>query len=296
MCRVAVLLAAYNGKKWIGEQIRTIQNQIDVSVTIYISVDCSDDSTEDIVEFLANTHPDIIALPYGYKFGGAAKNFYRLLKEVDFSSFDFVSLSDQDDIWHSDKLTRAISFLKNGYDFYSSNVNAFWPDGRVHLINKSQPQVQFDHFFEAAGPGCTYVFSQSAATKIQSFINDNETLVSLISLHDWFIYAYARCHHYSWYIDKLPSMEYRQHGSNQVGANVSLPAAFKRIKLIKNKWYRNEVVKINNVLGANSCDFMKKALDNGYKGNLFLMKNIASIRRRQRDRIMLFVMCLFNWF
>jgi rhamnosyltransferase len=39
-------------------------------------------------------------------------------------------------------------------------------------------------------------------------------------------------------------MDYRQHGNNQVGANVTFSAALKRLALIKRKWYRQEIIKL----------------------------------------------------
>jgi rhamnosyltransferase len=136
--RVAVILAAYNGINWIEEQIQSILAQEEVQVTIFVSVDSSTDGTEDLVRILCNRYANIIALPFGYKFGGAARNFYRLLEEVDYTDFDFVSLSDQDDIWYPRKLINAIGKIREDYDFYSSNVLAFWPNGKRIVINSAK--------------------------------------------------------------------------------------------------------------------------------------------------------------
>ncbi len=294
--RVAVLLAAYNGMNWITEQIESILQQQEVLVTIFISVDLSSDGTENLVSELCHVHNSIVALPFGQKFGGAANNFYRLIREVDFTDFDYVSLADQDDIWYENKLIGAINILDKGNDFYSSNVLAFWPNGKIMIVDKAQKQVEYDYFFEAAGPGCTYVFKSSLATELKKFINDNYESVTKVALHDWLIYAYARHNNYRWYIDKTPTMDYRQHGNNQVGANVTLSSAFKRIGMIRSKWYREEIVKISKVIGAGGDDFITSCLENSYKGNFYMMKNIKNIRRRLRDRVMLFIACLIKWF
>lgn len=296
MYKVAILLAAYNGTKWIEEQISSIHNQRGLLVTIYVSVDSSDDKTEHLVDQLCEKFSNIIALPYGHRFGGAAKNFYRLIEEVDFSDYDYISLADQDDIWHEDKLERAVATLNSGYDFYSSNVNAFWPSGKKILINKAQKQVEYDYFFEAAGPGCTYVIKYDAAVNLKSFVLNKDNLVSTITLHDWFIYSFARKNNFRWFIDSIPSMEYRQHGNNQVGANVTLLSALKRVKLIKNKWYRDEVYKIFDIVDGKETEFMRKVARGGYASNIFIMKNITKVRRRCRDRCLLFVVCLLNLF
>ncbi|RPJ80264.1 MAG: glycosyltransferase, partial [Acidobacteria bacterium] len=155
---VAVCLAAFNGIRWLPKQLASILEQKGVSVTIVVSVDRSSDGTEEWVERRASEESRLVALPFGERFGGAAANFFRLLRDADLSGFDYVSLSDQDDIWQAEKLLRAYRVLQEtGADGYSSDVVAFWPSGRTRWIRKSQPQRRWDFLFEAAGPGCTYV-------------------------------------------------------------------------------------------------------------------------------------------
>ena len=96
MNKIAVLLAAYNGERWIQEQINSILTQKKVDVTVYVSLDLSNDKTLDIIETYKKK--SVILLPYGDKFGAAAPNFYRLIQDVDFQNYDYIALSDQDDI------------------------------------------------------------------------------------------------------------------------------------------------------------------------------------------------------
>ena len=82
-----------------------------------------------------------------------------MIREVDFLDFDYVSLANQDDIWFSNKLQSAVLLIQfNNYDAVSSDVLAFWEDGREKLVKKSFPQKSYDYLFEVVGPGCTYVF------------------------------------------------------------------------------------------------------------------------------------------
>jgi rhamnosyltransferase len=293
--RVLVLLAAYNGKKWITEQIHSILAQKGCDITIVVSVDLSSDGTEEIVKTLADVYPNLYFLPMGQRFGGAAKNFYRLIIEADFSEYDFISLADQDDVWNPNKIANALVQLKKN-DVYSSNVKAFWENGKECLINKAQPFVEYDFLFEAAGPGCTYVMKKEFALHLKYFLRTNFCDVNDISLHDWLIYAFSRRFKYKWFIDQNPGMMYRQHSLNQVGANNNLKALFKRFLLIKNKWYRNEVEKLINILSMQNEPFVKKTILRGYIGNLILLKNISKIRRRFRDRVLLSFMLAFNFF
>lgn len=295
--KVAVILAAYNGLKYLPEQLDSIYRQIGVQANIYLSVDASSDGTEEYIASLAVERADIRYLEFGAKFGGAAKNFFHLLESVDFSGYDYIALADQDDIWESDKLDRGISKLKeNTASGYSSNVMAFWADGRKIIVEKSQPQVEYDYLFEAAGPGCTYIIDVSLACEIQQFIKEHRSAVINIDLHDWFIYAYARSSKKKWYIDSYPGMRYRQHGSNQVGANHSLQAAKTRWGLIKTKWYYGEIVKISTILNMNTEPFIRTSLFGGYMGGVYLALHVNKVRRRVRDRCALALVCLLGVF
>jgi rhamnosyltransferase len=283
---IAVLLAAYNGMQWIEEQIDSILNQRNTDVKIFISVDLSIDGTYEWCQALQKRNPRVVVLPYGERFGGAAKNFFRLIRDVDFSNFDFVSLADQDDIWLPNKLQHAISLIKlGGYDAVSSDVIAFWEDGREKMIKKSYPQKIYDYLFEAAGPGCTYVFKASAVINFQKFLWENRVYTNEVALHDWMIYAFFRTYKYNWYIDTLPLIKYRQHSSNVMGLNLGFKAFFKRIKLVKNKFYRKEVEKIKSLLKLNIST------------NLwFRIKNFLQLRRRFRDSFILLILSIFGFY
>jgi rhamnosyltransferase len=223
--QVAILLAARNGMAWIEAQLDSILKQTGVRTTIYIGVDPSTDGTLAWCQAMAAQNPAVKVLPFNGHSGGAASNFFRLIATVDFSAFDYVSLADQDDIWLPSKLARAHEVLsKTGADGYSSNVIAFWDDGRKVLVKKSQRQVKWDFLFEAAGPGCTYVMRRGLAQAVQSLVRSRPKDLAGLGLHDWFIYAFARAHGWRWLIDEEAGMLYRQHASNLVGVNAGAQA------------------------------------------------------------------------
>lgn len=298
MKKIVVLLASYNGAKYIKEQVDSILNQKEVDVTIFVSDDLSTDKT---VEYLKYTYKDlknIVYLSSGSKFGGAGKNFFRLIRDVDFSSFDFISFVDQDDIWYEDKLIRAIKTIEDKQiDAYSSNVLAFWEDGKEMVINKSSSQARYDYLFEAAGPGCTYVLKKDLANYLQKFICENWEDVNKIELHDWFIYAFARENNYKWHIDEKPSMRYRQHTLNQIGANDGLKAKLKRVKKVFSSWYREEIIKIIKVLRIeNKYKFSKYILNKSYLNNLLLLKYSFEFRRNKKEKLFLSLLILLGVF
>lgn len=290
--KIAVLLASYNGVKYIKEQIDSILNQKEVDVTIFVSDDLSTDGTLEYLQDIYKDEKRLVYLDSYDKFGGAAKNFFRLIKDVDFSNFDYVSLSDQDDIWYEDKLIRAINTIKDKQiDAYSSNVLAFWEDGKEIILGKAQMQVKYDYLFEAAGPGCTYVLTKILATHIKNFLVQNWKDTNNIELHDWLIYAYSRENNYKWYIDEKPTMRYRQHVSNQVGANDGTFAKIKRLKLIFSSWYRNETRKIITVLKIeDKYKFSKYILNKNYLNNIFLLKYSYKFRRKFSEKIFLAIL------
>lgn len=294
MDKIAVLVAVYNGRKWVDEQLNSILEQSEVKLDLFISVDQSSDDSYDYLIEKYSLLNNVFFLPYGNRYGSAGKNFYRLILDVDFKKYEYIAFADQDDIWYKDKLFDAVSTLKNTeYDAYSSNVLAFWENGKKCLIDKAQPQVEYDYLFEAAGPGCTYVFKNKLALNFKHFLRENDNARDVV-LHDWLLYAYARSNGYKWYINKDPSMLYRQHSNNEVGANNNLRAAYKRIKLSRQGWYRTEILKLNNLF-ENKTNNLACALNKkGMRNKLYIIMNVKKLRRRNRDRFAIAILILFD--
>jgi rhamnosyltransferase len=293
MRSIAVILAAYNGSIWIQEQIASIFAQEGVDVTLFVSVDKSSDGTEGLVDDLASRDNRIVVLPHGQHFGGAAPNFYRLIKDIDFADFDYIALADQDDIWLNNKLSRACDVLTAASaDAYSSNATAFWSDGRQLLINKSQSQAKWDFLFEAAGPGCTYVLSRKLVIEIQKKLMLKWGEVQSIGLHDWLFYAYARANGYQWVIDDFSAILYRQHAHNQVGVNAGLKAFLHRFNKVINGWGFSQASKISQLVGLANHPFVKHWSDCSRSGLLYLGLHFYQCRRRFRDKVFFFFSCL----
>ena len=280
--KVAILLAAYNGNKWISEQLDSIFNQKKVQIDIYVSLDISTDKTMEVLESTRNTNNNLHILPYGQKFGGAAKNFYRLIKDVDFSNYDYVAYADQDDIWSDDKLYHGIKTMKiNNAKAYSSDVIAFWPDGRKKLIKKSYPQRRYDFIFESAGPGCTYIFKTTNLLIFKNFLLSNWKEISTVDYHDWLSYSFFRANGFKWLIDNKPKMLYRQHENNQLGANFSLKGYLSRFRLIINGWYFKQIKLITTILKLPRIS------------KRFILINLLETRRRKIDLFYILFITIF---
>jgi rhamnosyltransferase len=288
-------MAAYNGIKWIGTQLDTILAQQDVVVSIYVSIDPSSDGTEVYLDERAAMDERITVLAQAGPFGCAAHNFYRLVRDVELDGFEYVALADQDDCWDEDKLAHAIMMIKlNDVAAYSAAVTAFWPNGREKKIEKAHPQKEFDYLFEAAGPGCTYVFTRPCVLVLQQFLRTHELEVKDIVAHDWLFYAFCRSQGYRWFIDSKSCVKYRQHAENELGANCGFGGVRHRLSLLRSGWYRKQVKNIAALCGVAYLPEVENFLEDSWHGRISIVRNRSKLRRRLRDQYLLAFISLFR--
>ena len=286
-------MAAYNGKQFIAQQLQTILKQTHKPCKILINIDLSTDETVSIVEGYATNFSEIEILSSNKRFGSAAANFFYLLLNTDFSNIDYIALADQDDLWNEDKLGKAIEKLEQGYDGYSSNVEAFWDDGRKKVLKKNQSQQNFDHLFESAGPGCTFVISKKLAIGLQNFLKNNQNQISQMKqYHDWLIYAFARTNGYKWFIDSCVSMQYRQHALNDFGAHVGFSGFLARVKRVLKGEGFDQVLRLIKMLKLENDPFVLKWYPLSRFGFLRLAMHAPQCRRRFREKIYFFFACI----
>lgn len=300
--RIAVLMATYNGLQWIQEQLESILKQQNVDVTLYISDDGSSDGTDYFLLALSHADPRVVILPKKASTGAAGQNFYRLIRDVNTSGFDYVAFADQDDIWHKDKLINHIKLLSQYQAAaVSSNVIAFWPDYTERLIVKSQPQRALDFIFESAGPGCSFLMTPWLIEMVREQLIDINSQARHVELHDWLTYAICRAHGASWIIDSSPSLRYRQHHKNVVGANIGLKGKFIRLIKLHDGRFRAEVEKIAQVCTLISKDSAFQHIYHLVKGrsimsNFRLLCVVGAARRAFVDRLGLTVCILLHIF
>lgn len=246
-------MATYNGQTWLNEQVTSIVEQDGVKILIAVSDDCSTDSSREILESWNSTGKLFVLPLLSNRLGTANKNFLRLIKDCPIGDSSYIALSDQDDIWLKGKIIRAIRHLEEkNADVYSSSVIALWPDGNRTLVEKSFPLQRFDYLFESPGPGCTFVMRRQAFLSMRDWVVDNYALLNDVRVHDWLIYAFARKQGWAWFIDAEPTMLYRQHNTNEIGANSGISAAIKRLRQILTGEYREDVLRIAHAVGATS--------------------------------------------
>ena len=83
MSKVYILMATYNGEKYLREQLDSLFNQTYQEWVLWIHDDNSIDSTELIINEYVDRYPDkIIYLNDGVRCGGAKENFSYLLEKL----------------------------------------------------------------------------------------------------------------------------------------------------------------------------------------------------------------------
>ncbi len=300
--RIAVLMAAFNGKQWLSKQVESILQQVNVDLTLFVSDDGSTDGTLEYLNQIAESDSRVVVLPEVKRMGSAGKNFYRLVSDLDTSGFDYVAFADQDDIWNLDKLSRHVALIKAEIaECVSSNVMAFWPDGTQKLIRKSQRQKLHDFIFEAAGPGCSFLMTPWLVSKLREEIQSPSSPAKHLVMHDWLTYAICRAHKRKWVIDSASSLMYRQHANNVIGANSGIKAIVNRLSKINDGWYRGEVSKICEVaVGINAEPKLIRLLEllksNSFKSRISLLLYVGQARRKLIDRIVLALAIIFYIF
>lgn len=302
--RVLVLMATYNGAKWISDQISSILNQTSVEIEIIIRDDFSTDKTVSIIEseFIDNKNLKLIRGECSS--GSSGANFYKLYSIANAESFDFIALADQDDIWLPNKLSLAINLMDlNGADGYSSSVEAFWPDGKTKIISQNKNIRLSDYLFEGAGQGCTFLVSSVFFIKVQKFIYENNSLISQFHYHDWLLYILARAWKFRWFFDMRTLVRYRQHASNEIGARGSKNAMLKRLEKIRNGWYAEQISIASKIFLSIEAAGNEKERKIAYsfldKKNNSKFKKLYLVffygRRRFVDRLILFFSVSIGW-
>lgn len=236
---VGVMLATYNGGKWLEDQIQSILSQEKVNVNLFVADDCSCDAT---LEILKKYNKDgKIKFKINEKNLGPCLNFLKLIKDINIENLDYIALSDQDDIWHPDKLIHAIDIMSaNRSDGYSSGFIVKRKNNNIK-ININTIQTKFDYVFESPGPGCTYVLTSDSVKEFKFFLLEKYETLNNIEFHDWFIYFWYRVNNKNWIIDGESKIDYRQHNNNYFGANIGLSKKIKRFKMMLNGWYINQI-------------------------------------------------------
>ncbi len=215
--RVAILLASYQGARFLPEQLASLARQSCEDWHLYWRDDGSTDASPALLAAFAPGQSDAVSGPPGRL--GAAGSFFALLAAACADpANDFFAFCDQDDVWREDKLERA----RDALAILPGHRPALYC-ARVRLVDAalgprgSLPPLRGVTRFPAAlaeniAPGCTMMLNRAAAELVSASRPPPETL------HDWWSYLLVSAAGGVILTDAEEVLLYRQHDGNAIGA------------------------------------------------------------------------------
>jgi glycosyltransferase involved in cell wall biosynthesis len=262
---IHVLLAAYQGEKFLSEQIKSIIKQKTnnaFSMKITMGTDPSNDRTREIADHYAGSHHAIEHKANANASGGALANFGKLMEMATKSDSEYFALADQDDYWYKDKLIKSFSRMaeiekssEKGMPiliFTDSQIvnedmslvaESFWKyEGLDPMACNNYKKVTFQN----VGQGCTFLFNRE-------LLEQALPLPKEARMHDHWLMLVASVFGITSYIEE-PTLSYRQHSSNVVGSEGH--SLFKTINRVIHK--ANTIKSAINASEAQAEAFFKR--------------------------------------
>lgn len=234
--RIRILLCTFNGAAHLEEQLQSYVAQDHVAWDLWVSDDGSDDATLAILERFRAAHGAgrEIRLLRGPGQGGTA-NFLSLLCHPDLPRGP-VALSDQDDVWMPQKLSRALAALHKAGPVALYGGQSLHTDAQLRVIGRSRLGQARPSFRNALTQnivsGHSAVLSAGAVELVRC-ARPPEGL----PYHDWWIYQLISAAGGEVVIDAAPVLYYRQHRANAMGAHQGAKAMRQRLALVMGRGY-----------------------------------------------------------
>lgn len=217
----AILLATYNGEAYLRQQLDSLLEQSYEDFVICVHDDGSKDGTAAILEEYAGRYPEKITVLPGAATGSSRDNFFWLMAQVEAPYYFFC---DQDDIWLPRKLAlcreKMAGLETDGVPaLVFTDLSVADEQGRV--LHRRMSEFQSLPPEGAAFPrllmqnvvtGCTVMINRALRDKALLPIPAEGVI-----MHDWFLALTAARFGVIGFVD-APTMLYRQHGGNVVGA------------------------------------------------------------------------------
>ena len=217
--KIDILMATYNGEKYLKEQMDSILEQTHQDFRLLISDDGSQDSTRQILnEYVAKDNRVIVFLQN--KNLGVVKNFEYLMEKVESEYFMF---SDQDDIWQKDKIQKSIQkMLETNSDLVYSDLQVVSQEldvlhGSYWKLKGFEKKIRKYNNFESLYlnnfvTGCTMLVKSKWLEKILPLPHKSNYI-----LHDYWTALIVSKFGKMAHLDE-PLVKYRQHFSNNIGS------------------------------------------------------------------------------
>lgn len=238
---VKIIMATYNGAKYITEQVESVMKSEYRDFHLYVFDDCSKDDTIFSLEFLSKKYPDMITIVQNETNKGHTGNFLEGLHEVaqDGNEKDYYMFCDQDDIWMPKKIGITVAAMEAMEKKYGKSMPLLvFTDARIMsdrgerlgtFIKQSHYEVEkrdVAHILmENKGMGCTMMMNHALASKLQKY-------PEYARHHDWWFMLAASALGHTAFVNR-PTLLYRQHGNNEVGVSGFAQYAVGRVKKLK---------------------------------------------------------------
>lgn len=217
-------MATYNGQKFIKEQLKSILCQLKIYDEIIISDNFSNDKTLEIIESFKDNRIKIFSNRRISNNGrlNCIQNFENALSKC---SGDYIFLSDQDDVWHPDKVKTCCEYLVK-YDLIVSDCNVINEDdsciAESYFKQRKSGVGLMKNLISNSYLGCCMVFKKEILNLVLPFPKS-------IPMHDIYIGFVAELLFKPLFLDnKLVS--YRSHSLNvsSTSKNISKFNVFQR--------------------------------------------------------------------
>jgi glycosyltransferase involved in cell wall biosynthesis len=253
---IEILLATYNGEKYLSDQLYSIIEQSFDNWKILIRDDGSKDCTLEIINKFKNSYPKKIFMINDRKKNlGVCGNFSELLRN---SNSDYIMFCDQDDIWLKNKIKITFDRMKELEKTFGSEFPILVHTDLIVVNSKleklSDSFWRYAHFNPASGKKFARLLNQNIVTGCTIMIN--RALKNLSPFipndavcHDWW-FALVSCAFGIIETIPIPAILYRQHHANIMGARrwSNLSFLFNFIKTInQNKKLLNLEEQIHEV-------------------------------------------------
>ena len=230
---IVILMGTCNSASYLTEQLNSLSAQTYQHWKLVVCDDHSDDDTYDMLcGFQAHDREKINVRRLSANVG-FQKNFLGMLCDPQIEA-PYFAFCDQDDIWHDDKLERAMDWLCSIdpaqpalYCSRTLTVDAANQEMGLSPYFKKPPSFA-NALIQSLAGGNTMVFNQAARQLALEAGADVD-----IACHDWWMYILVSGAGGTIYYDPIPSLRYRQHAHNFLGSNNSFSARLQRLNMVR---------------------------------------------------------------